>query len=46
VQQVAGVKKVQNQLHMAPSTGGAHSESMGAHTRGSSGSPADSAADE
>jgi osmotically-inducible protein OsmY len=39
VQQVAGVKKVSNQLQMAPSTGGAHSESMGSHTMGSSDSP-------
>jgi osmotically-inducible protein OsmY len=38
VQQIAGVKKVNNQLQMAPSTGGAHSESMG-----SSDSPAGSA---
>jgi hypothetical protein len=43
VQQIAGVKKVNNQLQMAPSTGGAHSESMGSHPIGSSGSPAGSA---
>jgi hypothetical protein len=43
VQQIAGVKKVNNQLQMAPSTGGAHSESMGSHPMGSSGSPTGSA---
>jgi hyperosmotically inducible protein len=45
VEQIAGVKKVHNQLQMAPSTGGAHSESMGSHPMGSSGSPTGSAAD-
>jgi BON domain len=45
VQQVAGVKKVNNQLQMAPSTGDAHSESMGSHSMGSSSSPTGSAAD-
>ena len=44
VQQVAGVKKVNNELQMAPSTGGAHSESRGSHTMGSSGAPAGSPA--
>jgi hypothetical protein len=43
VQQIAGVKKVNNQLQMAPSTGGAHHESMESHTMGSSGSPTGSA---
>jgi hypothetical protein len=45
VQQVAGVKKVNNQLQMAPSTGGARSESMGSPTMGSSSSPTGSATD-
>jgi hypothetical protein len=45
VEQIAGVKKVDNQLQMAPSTGGAQRESMGSHPMGSSGSPAGSAAD-
>jgi osmotically-inducible protein OsmY len=39
VQQITGVKKVNNQLQMAPSTGGAQSESRGSHTMGSSDSP-------
>jgi hypothetical protein len=43
VEQIAGVKKVQNQLQMAPSAGSAHSESRGSHTMGSSGSPTGSA---
>jgi hypothetical protein len=42
VQQVAGVKKVNNELQMAPTAGGARSESIGSHPMGSSGAPAGS----
>jgi osmotically-inducible protein OsmY len=43
VQQIAGVKKVNNQLQMTPSTGGTQHESMESHTMGRSGSPTGSA---
>lgn len=43
VQQIAGVKKVHNQLQMTPSTGGTHHESIESHPTGSSGSPTGSA---
>jgi osmotically-inducible protein OsmY len=42
VQQIAGVKKVDNQLQMGPSKGGTRSESMGSSPMGSSDSPAGS----